>query len=326
LIVSNDSIKMKPSYEITPEILKLIVSVSEKIGEVNAKYLIKQNPTLRKQNKIKTIHSSLSIEGNTLSEEQITAILENKRVVGPQKDIIEVLNALEVYDNLSSLKYQSEKDFLKAHKLLMKNLIEDSGTYRKKGVGIVKGAKVEHIAPPYQNVTFLMKDLFEYLKDKSEISLIKSCVFHYEMEFIHPFMDGNGRMGRLWQTLILMSEYKLFEFLPFETLISKNQEEYYKVLSVCDKEGKSTHFISYMLQIIHTSLSSLLENSTKKLNETERLELFIENVKEEFTRKDYMKYFSDLSSATASRDLKKGVENQIIEKSGDKKTTVYIKK
>lgn len=261
-----------------------------------------------------------------MSEEQITAILENKRVVGPQKDIIEVLNALEVYDNLSSLKYQSEKDFLKAHKLLMKNLIEDPGTYRKKGVGIVKGAKVEHIAPPYQNVPFLMKDLFEYLKDKSEISLIKSCVFHYEMEFIHPFMDGNGRMGRLWQTLILMSEYKLFEFLPFETLISKNQEEYYKVLSVCDKEGKSTHFISYMLQIIDTSLSSLLENSTKKLNETERLELFIENVEEEFTRKDYMKYFSDLSSATASRDLKKGVENQIIEKSGDKKTTVYIKK
>lgn len=326
MIVSNDSIKMKSTYEITPEILKLIVSVSEKIGEVNAKYLVKQNPTLRKQNKIKTIHSSLSIEGNTLSEQQITAILENKRVVGPQKDIIEVLNALEVYDNLSSLKYQSEKDFLKAHKLLMKNLIEDPGTYRKKGVGIVKGAKVEHIAPPYQNVPFLMKDLFEYLKDKSEISLIKSCVFHYEMEFIHPFMDGNGRMGRLWQTLILMSEYKLFEFLPFETLISKNQEEYYKVLSVCDKEGKSTHFISYMLQIIDSSLSSLLENSTKKLNETERLELFIENVKEEFTRKDYMKYFSDLSSATASRDLKKGVENQIIEKSGDKKTTVYIKK
>jgi Fic family protein len=326
LIVSNDSIKMKPPYEITPEILKLIVSVSEKIGEVNAKYLVKQNPTLRKQNKIKTIHSSLSIEGNTLSEEQITAILENKRVVGPQKDITEVLNALQVYDNLNSLKYQSEKDFLKAHKLLMKNLTEDPGTYRKKGVGIVKGAKVEHIAPPYQNVPFLMKDLFEYLKDKSEISLIKSCVFHYEMEFIHPFMDGNGRMGRLWQTLILMSEYKLFQFLPFETLISENQEEYYKILSVCDKDGKSTHFISYMLQIIETSLSSLLENSTKKLNETERLELFIENVKEEFTRKDYMKYFSDLSSATASRDLKKGVENQIIEKSGDKKTTVYIKK
>lgn len=317
---------MKPPYEITTEILKLIMTVSEKIGEVNAKYLVKQNPTLRKQNKIKTIHSSLSIEGNTLSEEQITAILENKRVAGPQKDIIEVLNALEVYHNLNSLKYQSEKDFLKSHKLLMKNLIENQGTYRKKGVGIVKESKVEHLAPPHENVPFLMKELFDYLKDKSEITLIKSCVFHYEMEFIHPFMDGNGRMGRLWQTLILISEYPLFEFLPFETLISKNQEEYYKVLSACDKEGKSTKFIAYMLYIIDTSLSELLKNSKKKLNETERLELFIESVKEEFTRKDYIKYFSELSSATASRDLKKGVENQIIEKSGDKKTTTYIKK
>ncbi len=317
---------MKPPYEITAEILKLIVSVSEKIGEVNAKYLVKQNPTLRKQNKIKTIHSSLSIEGNTLSEEQITAIIENKRVAGPQKDIVEVLNALEVYDNLNSLKYQSEKDFLNAHKLLMKNLIENQGTYRKKGVGIVKGSKVAHIAPPHENVPFLMKDLFEYLKDKSEISLIKSCVFHYEIEFIHPFMAGNGRMGRLWQTLILMSEYPLFEFLPFKTLISKNQDEYYKVLSACDKEGKSTKFIAYMLQVIHTSLSDLLENSTKKLNETERLQLFVEDVKDGFTRKDYMKYFSALSSATASRDLKKGVENHIIEKTGDKKTTINVKK
>ena len=175
---------MKPPYEITSEILKLIIAVSEKIGEVNAKYLVKQNPKLRKQNKIKTIHSSLSIEGNTLSEEQITAILENKRVVGPEKDIVEVLNALEVYNDLNSLKFQSEKDFLKAHKLLMKNLIENQGMYRKKGVGIVKGSKVAHIAPPYENVPFLMKELFGYLKDKSEITLIKSCVFHYEMEFI----------------------------------------------------------------------------------------------------------------------------------------------
>ncbi len=316
---------MKPPYEITSEILKLITSISEKIGEVNAKHLVKQNPTLRKQNKIKTIHSSLSIEGNTLSKEQITAILENKRVIGPQKDIIEVLNALEVYKGLNSLKYSSEKDFLKAHKLLMKGLIEIPGTYRKKSVGIVKGSKVEHIAPPYENVPFLMKDLFEYLNDKSEITLIKSCVFHYEMEFIHPFIDGNGRMGRLWQTLILMGEYEIFEFLPFETLISKNQEEYYKILSTCDKEGKSTKFIEYMLQIINTSLSELLENSTKKLNETERIELFIENLKGEFTRKDYMKYFPELSSATASRDLKNGVQQGILDKIGDKKTTVYTK-
>lgn len=316
---------MKPPYEITSLILKYISSISEKIGEVNAKYLVKTNPSLRKQNQIKTIHSSLSIEGNTLSEEQITAILENKRVVGPQKDIIEVLNALEVYKNINTLKYYSEKDFLKAHKMLMKGLIENSGKYRTKGVGIVKGSKVEHVAPPYENVPFLMKDLFQYLKDKSEISLLKSCVFHYEMEFIHPFMDGNGRMGRLWQTLILMEEYPVFEFLPFETLISKNQTAYYNTLSASDKEGKSTKFIEYMLGIIDQSLNELLENSTKKLSIEDRIQIFIENFGEEFTRKDYLNYFKDLSTATASRDLKKAFEMGIITKYGDKKTTTYRK-
>jgi len=317
---------MKPPYEITSLILKYISSISEKIGEVNAKYLVKTNPTLRKQNQIKTIHSSLRIEGNTLSEEQITAIVENKRVVGPQKDITEVLNALEVYKKLNTLKHHSEKDFLNAHKVLMQNLIENSGKYRTTGVGIVKGSKVEHIAPPYENVPFLMKDLFLYLKDKSEISLIKSCVFHYEMEFIHPFMDGNGRMGRLWQTLILKEEYAVFEFLPFETLISKNQIAYYDALSASDKEGKSTKFIEYMLNIIDQSLSELLGNSAKKLSVEDRIQIFIENMVDAFTRKDYLNHFKDISSATASRDLKKAVENGIITKNGDKKTTIYRKK
>lgn len=316
---------MKPPYEITSKILKYITSVSEKIGEVNAKHLIKTNPTLRKQNQIKTIHSSLRIEGNTLTEEQITAILENKRVVGPEKDILEVLNALEVYKNINKLNPQKETDFLKAHKLLLNKLIEKPGKYRNQGVGIVKGSKVAHIAPPFENVPFLMKDLFEYLKDKSELTLIKSCVFHYEMEFIHPFLDGNGRMGRLWQTLILMQDYPVFEFLPFETLISKNQDEYYKALSQSDKEGKSTKFIEYMLKIIDHSLSELLENSSKKLTENDRITLFLEKNKSEFTRKDYLNYFKDISSATASRDLRHAVENNLIVKDGDKKTTTYKK-
>jgi len=316
---------MKPPYEISSEILKYISSISEKIGEVNAKYLIKTNPTLRKQNQIKTIHSSLSIEGNTLTEEQIIAILENKRVVGPEKDILEVLNALEVYKNIKQLKSESEKDFLKAHKLLLQKLIYESGKYRKQGVGIVKGSKVEHIAPSFENVPYLMKDLFEYLKDKSELTLIKSCVFHYEMEFIHPFLDGNGRMGRLWQTLILMQEYPIFEFLPFETLISKNQNEYYNALSISDKEGKSTKFIEYMLMIIDCSLSDLLENSAKKLSDEDRIQLFLENNEKDFSRKDYLNYFKNISSATASRDLKNAVDNGIILKNGDKKTTTYKK-
>lgn len=316
---------MKPPYDITSEILKYIASISEKIGVVNAKFLTKTNPTLRKQNQIKTIHSSLSIEGNTLSEEQITAILENKRIAGPQKDIIEVLNALNVYKNLAQLKFDKEKDFLKAHQSLMKDLIENPGKYRTKSVGIVKGSKVEHISPPAENLSYLMKDLFAYLKNKSELALIKSCVFHYEMEFIHPFMDGNGRMGRLWQTLILMNDYPIFEFIPFETLISKNQDEYYSALSASDKEGKSTKFIEYMLQIIDKSLSELLENSTKKLSENDRILIFLENINQEFTRKDYINYFKNISSATASRDLKSAVDSKIITKTGDKKMTVYKK-
>jgi len=316
---------MKPPYEISIEILKYISQISEKIGEINAKYLIKTNPTLRKQNQIKTIHSTLSIEGNTLTEEQITAIIENKRVVGPEKDITEVINALGVYKNINKLKPHNEKEFLKAHKLLLKNLINNSGKYRKQSVGIVKGSKVEHVAPPFENVPYLMNGLFEYLKDKSELTLIKSCVFHYEMEFIHPFLDGNGRMGRLWQTLILMQDYPIFEFLPFETLIANNQEAYYKALSQSDKEGKSTKFIEYMLKIIDNSLSNLLINSNKRLSGNERITIFLEQNSSEFTRKDYMNFFKEISSATASRDLKNAVTNRIIDKFGDKKTTKYRK-
>lgn len=323
LIVSNDSIKMKPPYEITPKILKLLTSISEKIGEVNATFLNKPSPQLRKQNKIRTIHSSLKIEGNTLTEEQITALIENKRVIGPQKDVKEVINAIEIYENLVKYNPLSEKSFLKAHQNLMNNLIEDAGKYRKQGVGIVKGSKVEHLAPPYENVPFLMKNLFEYLSDSEELELIKCCVFHYEMEFIHPFLDGNGRMGRLWQTLILMRKYPVFEFLPFETLISKDQEKYYNALSECDKVGKSTKFIEYMLSVIDLSINELLTFNNRTLNQKDRLEYFISLNKIVFSRKDYMDIFKDISSATASRDLKKGIELELFKRIGERNKTIY---
>ncbi len=319
-------VSMKPPYDITLKILKLISSISEKIGEVNANYLNKQSPQLRKQNRIKTIHSSLQIEGNTLTEEQITALIENKRVIGPKKDVLEVLNAIMVYDKLEEYKFSSDKNFLKAHLELMNGLIESAGKYRKQGVGIVKGTKVEHIAPPHENVPHLMKDLFKYLKDSDELTLIKSCVFHYEMEFIHPFLDGNGRMGRLWQTLILMSEYPIFEFLPFETLISQTQDDYYKSLSLSDKSGKSTYFIEYMLDVIDKSLGSLLNYNNRILKDLDRLEYFLKLGIKEFTRKDYMNIFKDLSSATASRDLKKGIELNMLESVGNLNKTKYIVK
>jgi Fic family protein len=317
---------MKPPYDITQKILKLISSISEKIGEVNANYLSKQSPQLRKQNRIKTIHSSLQIEGNTLTEEQITALIENKRVIGPEKDVLEVLNAIKVYEKLEEYKFSSDKSFLKAHLQLMNGLIESAGKYRKQGVGIVKGTKVEHIAPPFENVPHLMKDLFEYLKDSEELTLIKSCVFHYEMEFIHPFLDGNGRMGRLWQTLILMSEYPVFEFLPFETLISKTQDEYYKSLALSDNSGKSTYFIEYMLEVIDKSLENLLSYNNRILKDIDRLEYFLKLGIKEFNRKDYMNIFKDISSATASRDLKKGIEMNKFESVGNLNRTKYIVK
>ena len=327
LVVSNDStMKMKPPYDITPKILKLIASISEKLGEVNANFLNKPSPQLRKQNKIKTIHSSLKIEGNTLTEEQITALLDKKRVIGPKKDIQEVLNAIDVYDNIANYNPLHEKSFLKAHKNLMANLIDGAGKYRKQGVGIVKGSKVEHLAPPFENVPYLMKDLFKYLKEPDEIELIKSCVFHYEMEFIHPFLDGNGRMGRLWQTLILKDKYPVFEFTPFETLISKDQEKYYKALSDSDKLGKSTSFIEYMLEVIEYSINELLNFNNRTLTEKDRLEYFSSLNKLEFSRKDYMDIFKDISSATASRDLKKGVDINLFQKIGEKNKTKYIMK
>jgi Fic family protein len=314
---------MKPPYEITQTILKRITSISEKIGEVNANYLNKQSPALRKQNKIKTIHSSLQIEGNTLSQEQITALIENKRVLGPEKDVTEVLNAIKVYENLESFKAIDEKSFLKAHQIMMKGLVANPGKYRNKSVGIVKGLEVAHVAPPFENVPFLMKDLFRYLKKSDEITLIKSCVFHYEMEFIHPFLDGNGRIGRLWQTIILMEKYPVFEFLPFESLINKTQKEYYESLALSDKAGNSTVFIEYMLEVIDQSLGELLNFKNRTLREMDRIEYFLKISPNQFTRKDYMNTFKDISTATASRDLKKATELNLITKQGKDNLTFY---
>jgi Fic family protein len=314
---------MRPPYTITPVILQLVSSISEKIGEVNANFLSKQSPQLRKQNRIKTIHSSLQIEGNRMTESQITALIENKRVIGPEKDVLEVLNAIKVYDRIEEFISGSEKSFLLAHKILMNSLINAPGKYRTRPVGILKGSKIAHVAPPPEKVLFLMKELFSYLKNENELPLIKSCVFHYEIEFIHPFMDGNGRMGRLWQTIILMEKYPVFEFLPFETLISQSQKEYYKSLAIADNSGNSTFFIEYMLAIIDKSLGELLNYNSRVMTDTDRIEYFIKAGIKEFSRKDYMGVFKHLSQATASRDLKKAVALKLFGKKGSQNKTVY---
>lgn len=315
---------MKPPYQITEKILKLIVSVSEKLGEVNATHLYKPPTELRKKNRIKTIQSSLEIEGNTLTEEQITALLDNKRVLAPEKDIVEVQNAIKVYEQLHRLNPNKLKDLEKAHSILMSGLIGTAGKLRTKNVGIVKGSKVEHIAPSGNMVKGLMNDLFTYLKNGEDLILIKSCVFHYEFEFIHPFIDGNGRMGRLWQTLILMQQYPVFEYLPIESLIKENQAAYYDVLSQSDKLGSSTPFIEFMLGIILQSLENLLKTQNRTLTTENRIELYKEVIgSNEFSRKDYLQNFKEISQATASRDLKWAVEQNILTKTGDKRLTKY---
>lgn len=315
---------MKPPYQITDKILKLVVSISEKLGEINATHLYKPPTELRKKNRIKTIQSSLEIEGNSLTEKQITALLENKRVLAPKKDIVEVQNAIKVYEQLHRLKPNKLKDLEKAHGILMKGLINTAGKLRTKNVGIVKGSKVEHIAPSGNMVKGLMNDLFTYLKNDEDVIIIKSCVFHYEFEFIHPFIDGNGRMGRLWQTLILMQQYPVFEYLPIESLIKENQTEYYNVLSQPDKLGSSTPFIGFMLGIILKSLENLLKTQNRTLTTETRVELYKDIIgTNKFSRKDYLQNFKEISQATASRDLKWAVEQEILTKKGDKRLTKY---
>ncbi len=314
---------MKPPYELTAAILNGLSEVSEKVGALKAFNLDRPSPKLRKSLQVKTIYHSLQIEGNSLSESQITAILEGKHVIGPQKDILEVQNALAAYRMIGTWKGKEERSFLKAHGLLMRNLISSAGKYRNEGVGIVKGNEVQHYAPPHDRVPFLMKDLFAYLNHSDDPILIKSCVFHYEVEFIHPFLDGNGRIGRLWQTVLLSEGNELFSFLPFETLIQQRQVAYYEVLSICDKAGNSTKFIEFMLAIISDALEALIAQNRQPKNREERLRYFIAKQSGLFTRQDYLQLFKDISTATASRDLRTAVEMGLVVKAGDKRNTVY---
>jgi len=314
----------KPPYQITPEVLALLTKVSEQIGAVNALHLNRPQTELRKANRIKTIQSTLAIEGNTMSEEQITALLNNKRILAPQKDILEVQNAIATYDKLHTFKPFQLKSLLNAHKTLMNGLIKETGVLRKGNVGIVKGSEVTHVAPPGSMVMHLMQELLDYVKYDRDPILIKTCVFHYEFEFIHPFADGNGRMGRLWQTILLMKTYPLFEYLPIESVIKADQAKYYEALNKSDHQGQSTVFIIFMLENISKALNELLDKPLGPPNPESRILLFKEIAgKGSFTRKDYLNHFKGLSTATASRDLKIATEMGIVQKSGDKNSSSY---
>lgn len=242
-----------PPFTITPKIINLVSSISEKIGEINAD-LIQNSPELRRQNRIKTITGTLAIEGNTFSEEQVSAVLEGKRVMGSVRELAEVKGAIRAYEQLSSLNPLKIEDLLKAHKLMMEDILNEAGKFRRKTVGIRKGEKVVHVAPPADMATGLMTDLFRWIKTSEHHRLIISTVFHYEFEFIHPFADGNGRMGRLWQTLILSKWKPIFLSLPLESVIKDNQEGYYSALNQSDSTGDCSVFIEFILDAISRTL------------------------------------------------------------------------
>ncbi|MFK7973767.1 MAG: Fic family protein [Rickettsiaceae bacterium] len=305
----------KPPFTITNNILNLCQGVSKELGFLEGTKILTPSIQLRKDNQIKTIQSSLAIEGNSLSEEHITHILEGRRVLAPEKDIIEVENALKLYQTLNQFDALSISSILEAHSILMQSLIAENGKWRSGGVGIISKEGISHMAPQAKMVSGLMSQLFEFLKREKELSwLIKACVFHYELEFIHPFSDGNGRMGRLWQQLLLMKEHNVFEYLSIESLIKKNQKEYYTILSACDKQGESTLFIEFMLRIILKSLSEYSKGLVlPNINCSTRLEYSRKLLANKcFSRKDYILVHKNISMATASRDLKWGLENKLL--------------
>ena len=245
-----------PPFDITLDMLQLV----EEIGEILGRWSVLErpdSPQLRRSNRIRTIQASLEIENNTLSLEQITALLEGKRVLGSPREIQEVRNAFTAYEQMNQWQTDSCDHLLEAHAMLMAGLLDYPGQFRTRGVGIYQGENVVHMAPPASQIPRLMTDLFNGLKSESVHPLIASCVFHYEFEFIHPFMDGNGRVGRLWQTLILSQWKPTLAYLPVESVIRDRQEGYYQALLDSDQAANSTAFIRFMLHALLTAMTEV---------------------------------------------------------------------
>jgi Fic family protein len=317
---------MKPPFDVSSKIVILCSEITRLLGQYEGFHISKPEPKLRRSNQVRTIQASLAIEGNTLALEQVTAILEGKRVIGSQKEIIEVKNAIKVYEQLDVFKPFSQASFKQAHKLLMNGLIVDAGQWRSKNVGVFQGDKVAHAAPQAKQVPRLMEELFSFIKKEKETHpLILSALFHYETEFIHPFSDGNGRMGRFWQTVLLTQFHPLFQFIPVETVVRERQAEYYQALGLADKEGKSTAFIEFSLSTIFEAFESLkIAIRPEPLTTESRLEIARNSfAKKYFTRKEYLSLFKTISTATASRDLSFATVQKLVEKKGDKSLAKY---
>lgn len=261
----------KPPFSISSHMLALSISITEKLGKITGLQSLSRMPTLRHNNRIESVHSSLSIETNSLSIDQVVDVIAEKTVIGPQKEIQEVKNAYKAYSEIRDLDGYKEQDLLKAHEMITYLIDEESGRYRNHGEGVSDGNKVIFVAPPADMVPKLMHDLFDWLKNDNETPLlIKSCVFHYEFVFIHPFSDGNGRTVRLWQNVLLSKWNPIFEYVPIESQIKRYQSEYYAKIAECHKAGNSDAFIAFMLKMIDETLVDVMrtvERESKNISD-----------------------------------------------------------
>ena len=307
----------QPPFQITNKIIDEVAEISEMTGRLSAHDHLPSNPNLRRTNRIRTIHGSLAIEQNTLSLEQVTAVLNGKHVLAPPKDIAEVKNAYEIYERLDELDPYSADDLLTAHGIMTRGLVEESGMFRTRPVGVVdQEGHVLHFGTLPQYVPDLVMELLDWAKHSDLHILIRSCVFHYELELIHPFADGNGRVGRLWHTLLLSKWNPVFAWLPVESIIHDHQQEYYAAINTSNDAGESTAFIEFMLSAIkaslidaiHTSDAMSNEKSDKKTQRWQKIEQFLQT--HEYIMNADVRELCGVSAATANRILAGLVEDQ----------------
>jgi len=309
----------KPPFDITNAMLDEIAEIAELVGHVNATVGLSTNPKLRRTNRIRSVYSSLAIEQNTLSLEQVTAVLNGKRVIAPPKDIAEIKNAYEIYEMMDSLNPYSVDDLLNAHAVMTKGLTEESGCFRSGPVGVVdKQGNILHFGTLPDYAPGLTSELLGWVKDSNIHMLIKSCVFHYELELIHPFADGNGRIGRLWHTLLLTQWKPMFAWLPVESIIHDRQDEHYASINRSNCEGESTSFIEFMLSAIKEALMEAVQTSGAAESMTTdelrwyKVERFLKK-NDTITNADVRQMFN-VSSATANRILAKLTDEGKLEK------------
>lgn len=302
-----------PPFTLTAAMLDLCTRIGEQVGRLSALEESALSLRLRRINRIRTVQGSLAIEGNTLSEEQITAILDGKRVLAPPREIQEAHNALSTYERLGSWSPYLVDDLLDAHRCLMTGLLPDAGRFRSGGVGVMSGDQVVHVAPQADRVYGLMCDLLDWLKSADVHPLIASSVFHYEFEFIHPFADGNGRMGRLWQTLILSCWQPMFAYVPVESLVHQHQQGYYAAIRQSTAETDAAPFILFMLERILEAVSSISSPQVSH-QVTPQVKALLQSLRGEMSREEIMQQLglSDRKSFSA-RYLQPALKQGLIE-------------